>query len=98
MKTKSMAHSGKSTSSTTEQNAQSLSSLRFLTMTLSAPPLAIPKDVVAGTFDRVVVMDRSKNGDCVIMSVAELAHLLNFDMDRVVKQKYGYLLFDLSKN
>jgi len=43
-------------------------------------------------------MDRSEYGDCVIMSVAELAHLLNFDMDRVVEQKYGYLLFDLSKN
>ena len=64
---------------------QSLFSLMFLTLTLSAPPLAIPKDVVAGTFDRVVVMDRSKNGDCVIMSVAELAHLLDNDMDHVVE-------------
>ena len=64
---------------------QSLFSLRFLTLTLSAPPLAIPKDVVAGTFDRVVVMDCSKNGDCVIMSVAELAHLLDNDMDHVVE-------------
>ena len=64
---------------------QSLFSLRFLTLTLSAPPENVPKDGVAGTSDRVVVMDRSKNGDCVIMSVAdELAHLLdNNDMDRV---------------
>jgi hypothetical protein len=30
-------------------------------------------------------MDRSKNGDCVILSVAELAHSLDFDMDRVVE-------------
>ena len=64
---------------------QSLFSLRFLTLTLSAPPLAIPKDVVAGTSDRVVVMNCSKNGDCVIMSVAELAHLLDNDMDHVVE-------------
>ena len=60
-----------------------LFSLRFLTLTLSAPPGNVPKDGLAGT-DRVVVMDRSKNGDCVIMPVAELAHLLdNNDVDRV---------------
>ena len=82
-KTKSMTISGKSASTVTEQSIQSLLSLRFLTRTLSAPPLAIPKDVIAGTFDRVVVMDRSKNGDCVIMSVTELVHLLDNDMDRV---------------
>ena len=61
-----------------------LFSLRFLTLTLSAPPSPVPKDRNAGTSDRVVVMDRSKNGDCVIMPVAELAHLLdNNDMGRV---------------
>ena len=65
---------------------QSLFSLRFLTLTLSTPLLAIPKDVVAGTFDRIVVMDRSKNGDCGIMSVAELADLIDFDMDRLTAQ------------
>jgi hypothetical protein len=32
-----------------------------------------------------VVIDRSKNGDCVILSVTELAHSLDFDMDRVVE-------------
>ena len=78
-----MAKSGKSASSVTEQCIQSLFSLRFLTLTLSAPHGNVPKDGVAGTSDRVVVMDRSKNGDCVIMSVAELAHLLHNDMDRV---------------
>jgi hypothetical protein len=63
---------------------QSLFSLRFLTLTLSAPQGTVPKDRLTGTSDRVVVMDRSKNGDCVIMSVAELAHLLdNNDMDRL---------------
>jgi hypothetical protein len=56
---------------------QSLFSLRFLTLTLSAPPGNVPKDGVAGT-DRVVVMDRSKNGDCVTLSVAEWAHLQKF--------------------
>ena len=72
---------------------QSLFSLRFLTLTLSAPQGTDPKVRLTGTSDRVVVvMDRSKNRDFMIMSVAELAHLLNFDMDRVVKQKYGYLL------
>jgi hypothetical protein len=51
---------------------QSLFSLRFLTLTLSAPPLTGPKVVVAGTSDRIVVMDRSEYGDFAIMSVAEL--------------------------
>ena len=64
---------------------QSLSSLRILTLTLSAPQGAFPKVGVTGTSDRVVVMDCSKNGDCVIMSVAELAHLLDNDMDHVVE-------------
>jgi hypothetical protein len=80
-----MATSGKSASSVTEQCMQSLFSLRFLTLTLSAPPGNVLKDGVAGT-DRVVVMDRSKNGDFVIMSVAELAHLIDFDMDRLTAQ------------
>jgi hypothetical protein len=93
-----MATSGKSASLATEQCMQSLFSLRFLTLTLSAPQGTDPKVRLKGTSDRVVFMDCSKNGDCVIMSVAELAHLLNFDMDRVVKQKYGYLLFDLGNN
>ena len=62
---------------------QSLFSLRCLTLTLSAPPENVPKDGVAGTSDRVVVMDRSKNGDFMILSVAELAHLIDFDIDRV---------------
>ena len=75
-----MAHSGKSISSATEQNAQSLSSLRFLTLTLFAPPPTVPKDVEAGTH-RIVVMGRSEYGDFVITSVAELAHLLDSDID-----------------
>ena len=62
---------------------QSLFSLRFLTLTLSAPQGAYPKEGVTGTSDRVVVMDCSKNGDCVTLSVAEFAHLLDNDMDRV---------------
>jgi hypothetical protein len=44
-------------------------------------------------------MDRSEYGDCVIFSVAELAHSPNFDMDRWIvynKQKYACLLLDLS--
>jgi len=80
-----MATSGKSASSATEQCMQSLFSLRFLTLTLSAPHGTCPKVSVTGTSDRVVVMDCSKNGDCVIMSVAELAHLLDNDMDHVVE-------------
>ena len=76
--------SGKSARSAIKHNTQSLSSLKFLTLTLSAPLLAIPKDVVAGT-DRVVVMDRSKNRDFIIMSVAEFDHLLDNDMDHVVE-------------
>ena len=63
---------------------QSLFSLRFLTLTLSAPQGAGPKDGVAGTTDRIVVMDSSEYRDCVIMSVTESAHLVDFDMDRVV--------------
>jgi hypothetical protein len=54
-------------------------------MTLSAPPLTGPKVVVAGTSDRIVVMDRSEYGDFVIMSVAEFVHLLDSDIDRVVE-------------
>ena len=64
---------------------QSLFSLRFLTLTLSAPHCTCPKVRLTGTSDRVVVMDCGKNGDCVIMSVAELAHLLDNDMDHVVE-------------
>jgi len=30
-------------------------------------------------------MNRSEYGDCVILSVAELAYSLDFDMDRVVE-------------
>ena len=75
---------GKSASSGTEQSMlQSLFSLRFLTLTLSAPQGAGPKDGVTGTSDRVVVMDRSEYGDCVILSVAESAHSLDKDMHRV---------------
>ena len=66
-----------------EQSMQSLFSLRFITLTLSAPPPTVPKDVEAGTSDRIVVMDRSKYGDFVITSVAELAHLLDSDTDCV---------------
>ena len=77
--------SGKSASSVTEQSVQSLFSLRFLTLTLSAPQGTDPKVRLTGTSDRVVVMDRSEYGDCVILSVAELAHSLDFDMDRVVE-------------
>jgi hypothetical protein len=73
--TKSMTASGKSASSVTEQSVQSLFSLRFLTLTLSAPHGTCPKVRVTGTSDRVVVMDRSKYGDCATLSVAELAHL-----------------------
>ena len=62
---------------------QSLFSLWFLTLTLSAPPPTGPKDVEAGTTDRIVVKDRSVYGDLVIMSVTELVHLLDNDMDRV---------------
>ena len=54
-----------------------------LTLTLSAPQGTDPKVRLTGTSDRVVVMDRSQYGDCVITSVAELAHLLDNDMDRV---------------
>ena len=61
---------------------QSLFSLRFLTLTLSAPHGTCPKVSVTGTSDRVVVMDRSEYGDCVIFSVAESAHLLDNDMHR----------------
>ena len=78
-----MATSGKSASSVTEQCIQSLFSLRFLTLTLSAPHGTYPKVRLTGTSGRVVVMDRSEYIDCVIMSVAELAQSLNFDMDRV---------------
>ena len=78
-----MATSGKSASSATEQCMQSLFSLRFLTLTLSAPQGTDPKVRLTGTSDRVVVMDRSKYGDCVTLSVAEFAHLLDNDMDRV---------------
>ena len=78
-----MATSGKSASSVTEQCMQSLFSLWFLTLTLSAPQGTVPKDRLTGTSDRVVVMDRSKNGDFMIMSVTELAVLLDNDMDRV---------------
>jgi hypothetical protein len=70
-----MTASGKSASSAVKHNTQSLSSLWFLTLTLSAPPPTDPKDVEAGTTDRIVVKDRSVYGDLVIMSVAELAHL-----------------------
>ena len=70
--------SGKSARSAIKHNTQSLSSLKFLTLTLSAPPLTGPKVVVAGTSDRIVVTNRSKYGDCVILSVAESAHLLDF--------------------
>ena len=62
---------------------QSMFSLRFLTLTLSAPHGTCPKVRVAGTSDRVVVMDRSEYGDCVILSVAESAHSLDKDMHRV---------------
>ena len=62
---------------------QSLFSLRFLALTLSAPHGNVPKDGVAGTSDRVVVMDRSEYGDCVILSVAESAHSLDNDMHGV---------------
>ena len=64
---------------------QSLFSLWFLTFTLSAPLSHGPKHRKAGTSDRVVVMDRSEYGDCVILSVADLAYSLDFDMDRVVE-------------
>ena len=84
--TKSMATSGKSANSATEQCMQSLFSLRFLTLTLSAPPPTDPKVDVAGLSDRVVVMDRGKNGDFMMMSVTELAHLIDFDIDRVTAQ------------
>ena len=63
---------------------QSLFSLRFLTLTLSAPHATCPKVRVAGTSDRIVVMDSSEYIDCVISSVTESAHLVDFDMDRVV--------------
>ena len=76
----------KSARSAIKHNTQSLFSLRFLTLTLSAPQGTDPKVRLTGTSDRVVVMDRSKNGDCVIMSVAELAHLIDFDMDRLTAQ------------
>ena len=64
---------------------QSLFPLRFLTLTLSAPPLTVPKDVEAGTSDWIVVKDRSEYGDFVITSVVELAHLFDFYIDRVVE-------------
>jgi hypothetical protein len=80
-----MTASGKSASSAIKHNTQSLFSLWFLTLTLSAPQGTCPKVRLTGTSDRVVVMNRSKNGDCVIMSVAELAHLLDNDMDHVVE-------------
>ena len=80
----------KPASSATEQNAQSLSSLQFLTLTLSVPPGNIPKDGVAGT-DRVMVMDRSEYIDCVIMSVAKMALLLDYDMDRVFEVLYSVI-------
>ena len=62
---------------------RSLFSLWFLTLTLSAPQGTVPKDRLTGTSDRVVVMDRSEYVDCVTLSVAEFAHLLDNDMDRV---------------
>ena len=77
--------SGKSARSAIKHNTQSLSSLKFLTLTLSAPQGTDPKVRLTGTSDRVVVMDRSEYGDCVILSVAELAHSLDFGMDRVVE-------------
>ena len=67
----------------TEQCMQSLFSLRFLTLTLSAPQGTVPKDRLTGTSDRVVVVDHSEYVDCVTLSVAEFAHLLDNDMDRV---------------
>jgi hypothetical protein len=78
-----MTTSGKSASSVTEQCMQSLFSLWFLALTLSAPQGTVPKDRLTGTSDRVVIMDRSKNGDFMTLSVAELAHLIDFDIDRV---------------
>ena len=75
--------SGKSARSAIKHNKQSLSSLRFLALTLSAPPQTVPKDVEGGTTDRIVVTNRSEYIACVIMSVTELAHLLDNDMDRV---------------
>jgi hypothetical protein len=33
-----------------------------------------------------VVMDRSKNEDFMIISVTELAHSIDFDMDRLTAQ------------
>jgi hypothetical protein len=63
---------------------QSLFPLRFLTLTLSAPLPTVPKDVEAGNSDRIVVKDGSEYGDFVIASVAELAHLLDSYIDRVV--------------
>ena len=64
---------------------QSLFPLRFLTLTLSAPPPTVPKDVEAGNSDRIVVKDRSEYGDFVITSVAELAQLLDSYIDRLVE-------------
>ena len=64
---------------------QSLFPLQFLTLTLSAPPPTVPKDVEAGISDRIVVKDRSEYGDFVITSVAELAHLLDSYIDRLVE-------------
>ena len=81
----------KPASSATEQNAQSLSSLQFLTLTLSAPQGDCPKVGVTGTSDRVVVMDRSEYIDCVIMSVAKMALLLDYDMDRVFEVLYSVI-------
>ena len=77
-----------------EQSMQSLFSLRFLTLTLSAPPLTGPKVVVAGTSDRIVIMERSEYRDFVIISVAELAHLLDSDTDCVVETPQSLLFLE----
>ena len=81
-----MPTSDKSANSATEQCMHSLSSLRILTLNLSASQETDPKVRLTGTSDRVVVMDRSKNEDFMIISVAELAHLKDFDMDRLTAQ------------
>ena len=73
---------------------QSLFSLRFLTLTLSAPPLTGLKVVVAGTSDRIVILEHSEYRDFVIISVAELSHLLDSYTDCVVETPQSLLFLE----
>ena len=76
-----LRESSKCVDSAADKITQSPYLLRFVTTILSEVPAFLSFGTGDGGADRVSVKNRSENSDCM-----ELAHLIDFDMDRLTAQ------------